>query len=120
MQYSFKKIEQCNMCGTSTEQAKVLGRRMNCSQGVRPKRKVGISTTIMQCRSCSLIFANPLPIPVNMSQHYGMSAEEYWEENYLQVDENYFKSEIKTFFKLYEKKDDLNALDIGAGFGKCM
>lgn len=108
------------MCGASTEQAKVLGRRMNCSQGVRPKRKVGISTTIMQCRSCTLIFANPLPVPFNISQHYGTPPEEYWHQNYFQIDENYFKPQIETFLKLYGKSENLQALDIGAGVGKCV
>lgn len=120
MQYSFKNIEQCNMCGTSTNQAKVLGRRMNCSQGVRPKRRVGIAITIMQCQLCSLVFANPLPIPVSISQHYGNPPEKYWHENYFKIDENYFKTQINTFFELYGTHRNLQALDIGAGIGKCM
>lgn len=120
MQYLFKNIEQCNMCGTSTEKAKVLGRRLNRSQGVRPKHKVGIATTIMQCQLCSLIFANPLPLPVSMSQHYGTPPEEYWHQDYFKIDESYFKAQINTFFELYETRGNLQALDIGAGVGKCM
>jgi 2-polyprenyl-3-methyl-5-hydroxy-6-metoxy-1,4-benzoquinol methylase len=120
MQYSFKNIEECNMCGTSIEKAKVLGRRMNRSQGVRPNKRIGISTTIMQCQLCSLIFANPLPIPASMSQHYETPPEEYWHQNYFEMNENYFKSQIKTFFELYKSRENLQALDIGAGVGKCM
>lgn len=108
------------MCSAPTENAKVLGRRMNQSQGMRPNNRVGISTTIVQCRSCSLIFANPLPIPATMSQHYGTPPEEYWDKNYFETDEDYFKSQIDTFFELYKSQDNLKALDIGAGVGKCM
>jgi 2-polyprenyl-3-methyl-5-hydroxy-6-metoxy-1,4-benzoquinol methylase len=108
------------MCGTSTENAKVLGRRMNRSQGIRPKRKVGIATTIMQCQSCTLIFSNPLPIPISISQHYGTPPEKYWNENYFNINENYFKTQINSFFELYGTRENLQALDIGAGIGKCM
>lgn len=108
------------MCGASVDDAKVLGRRMNQSQGVRPKQKVGIATTVMKCQSCGLIFSNPLPIPQTMEQHYGTPPESYWHEDYFKIDENYFKPQIDTFFSLYDKSENLTALDIGAGIGKCM
>jgi ubiquinone/menaquinone biosynthesis C-methylase UbiE len=120
MQYTFKNIEHCNLCGASTAGAKVLGRRMNCSQGARPSKKVGISTTIMQCRTCSLVFANPLPIPASISQHYGTPAEDYWKPSYFEIDEDYFTEQIDKFFELYGKRENLTALDIGAGIGKCV
>lgn len=120
MQYSFKEVKQCNMCQAPIEKARTLGRRLNRSQGIRPNKKVGISTTVMQCRICQLIFSNPLPIPASMSQHYGTPAEDYWRPDYFELNEDYFKEQIDTFLNLYEIKDNLIALDIGAGIGKCM
>lgn len=120
MNYFFKTIENCNMCGDSTENALVLGRRMNGSQGIRPKKKIGISTTVMQCKNCSLIFSNPLPIPEDMSQHYGTPPEDYWIERYFEIDENYFKDQLEIFNALNLRNNQITALDIGAGLGKCM
>lgn len=108
------------MCAEPTEHAKVLGRRMNCSQGIRPKRRVGISTTVMKCRSCGLIFSNPLPIPGDMSQHYGIPAEDYWVPKEFEFNLDFFNSHIDTFNRLYKKNGKKTALDIGAGLGKCM
>ena len=108
------------MCAAPVENARVLGRRMNRSQGIRPKGKVGISTTIMKCRSCSLVFANPLPIPDDMSQHYGMPAEDYWVPKEFEIDHDFFNTNIDTFKRLYQKNGGMTALDIGAGLGKCM
>lgn len=120
MQYKFEDILKCNMCAAPTEQAKILGRRMNRSQGVRPTGKVGISTTIMKCNSCSLVFSNPLPIPEDLNQHYGIPAEEYWTAKEFELDLSFFDSRIETFKKLYVEKDNIEVLDIGAGLGKCM
>lgn len=108
------------MCDEPVETARVLGRRMNLSQGIRPKRKVGISTTVMKCRSCSLVFSNPMPIPDDLSQHYGIPAEDYWVPKEFEVDHNIFSSSIETFKRLYQKNGKMTALDIGAGLGKCM
>lgn len=108
------------MCAAPVENAWVLGRRMNRSQGIRPKGKVGISTTIMKCRSCSLVFSNPMPIPDDMSQHYGMPAEDYWVPKEFEIDHDFFNTNIDTFKRLYQKNGGMTALDIGAGLGKCM
>lgn len=79
----------------------------------------------MQCDVCDLIYSNPLPIPNSIQDHYGVPAEDYWEKEYFGFDaaDEYFKSEIETFEKLYgaspaQKK--LTALDVGSGIGKCM
>ena len=34
------------MCGSSTDLHKILGKRLNESQGKNPKNKVGITTTV--------------------------------------------------------------------------
>lgn len=116
--YNFTLKTVCNMCGGSEQ--KILGKRLNQSQGKNPKNKVGITTTIVQCKQCGLIFSNPQPIPEKISDHYGVPPEEYWKGDYFKLDEQYFKTEIKTLKNLYSFKEGDKALDIGAGLGKCM
>ena len=120
MKYTFETIEKCNMCGVDASAARVLGKRMNRSQGKRPTNKVGITTTVVKCRNCQLIFSNPMPIPASISQHYDTPPESYWKPAYFQVDPDYFKPQIDRFFELYPQKEGLRALDVGAGLGKCM
>ncbi len=121
MNYQFINIDNCNMCGHTTEDAKVLGRRLNGTQGKRPKKKVGITTTVMQCKNCQLIFSNPIPIPETLEQHYGVPPESYWKPEYFVVKENNYKHEIETFKRLNKLPgDNLKSLDIGAGVGHCM
>ena len=95
MNYTFQSIESCNMCGASSENFKTLGKRMNRSQGKNPRKKVGITTTVQQCKSCDLIFSNPMPIPKDLQDHYGMPPENYWVENYFTVEPTYFSGVIQ-------------------------
>lgn len=120
IKYSFKTIDRCNMCESDTSKFKVLGKRLNKSQGKSPKKKVGISTTIIQCKNCGLIFSNPLPIPQNIQDHYGTPPESYWVEEYFKVSEDYFSTEIARLKNLIGNLESKTTLDIGAGIGKCM
>lgn len=121
-EYRFLPVPVCNMCGESTIGASVLGKRMNRSQGMRPVAKVGICTTVVKCRRCALIFSNPLPVPPDLSQHYGIPAENYWNESYFTLQDDYFSEQIARFHLIAGSKDVRGkfALDIGAGVGKCV
>jgi ubiquinone/menaquinone biosynthesis C-methylase UbiE len=119
-QYTFIDIEHCNMCGSSVAGHKILGKRLNRSQGRNPKNKIGITTTVMRCETCRLVYANPQPIPKNLQDHYGIPPEAYWSEAYFKINDRYFTQEINTLKKLYPFKPGDKALDIGAGLGKCM
>ncbi len=120
MKYLFKTVSTCNMCGSSEAGHKLLGQRLNQSQGFRPKSKSGISVSIFKCRNCSLIFSNPLPIPNNIQDHYGLPAEDYWNEEYFIYKEDYFSYELDKLEQLMKITPEMKALDIGAGLGKCM
>jgi len=108
------------MCGSPTESHKILGKRMNQSQGLNPKNKAGITTTVAKCSNCDLVYANPQPIPFDIQDHYGVPPEEYWKESYFEIDEGYFQGEIARLQELISIQSGMKSLDIGAGLGKQM
>ncbi|WP_201766016.1 class I SAM-dependent methyltransferase [Cesiribacter andamanensis] len=108
------------MCGDETSGHKVLGQRMNKSQGLNPKANSGITTSVLQCTNCKLIYSNPQPIPFDIQDHYGVPPEAYWKEEYFTHHPEYFASEIAIAKRLLPEQQGLKALDIGAGLGKCM
>lgn len=118
--YTFRDIERCNMCHSPSGAFKVLGKRLNQSQGFRPSRKIGITTTIVQCTNCRLIFSDPMPVPASVQDHYGVPPEEYWNDDYFKVDENYFVGEINWLKRLKKIEPGMKSLDVGAGLGKQM
>jgi SAM-dependent methyltransferase len=118
--YQFVDIAACNMCGADATHADVLGRRLNRPQGLRPVRRGGIALTIVRCRTCQLIYPNPLPLPAALEQHYGMGPELYWRDSYFAESPggDYFAEQLRTFFRLHGDQRGLRALDVGAGIGK--
>ena len=120
LHYYFNYIEKCNMCGSFAEKHRILGQRLNQSQGFSPRSKLGISTSVMKCNNCGLIFSNPQPVPFDIQDHYGVPPENYWRPEYFIIDEKYFIHEISTAKTLSQFKDGMKALDIGAGLGKGM
>ncbi|MCJ8291931.1 MAG: class I SAM-dependent methyltransferase [Crocinitomicaceae bacterium] len=120
LKYRFKKIDHCEMCGSKTSNHKVLGQRLNQSQGFRPKKKNGISVSIQKCKVCNLIYSNPLPIPNNLQDHYGAPPEDYWIESYFNWTPDYFAFQINEIKELMPFQSGMKALDIGAGIGKAM
>jgi 2-polyprenyl-3-methyl-5-hydroxy-6-metoxy-1,4-benzoquinol methylase len=118
MRYDFVKVESCNMCGDDVKKHKILGQRLNGQVGFRPRNKQGITVTIARCNSCGLIYSNPMPIPFNLQDHYGIPPESYWIPEYFEIDENNFSYEINVVKDLLGFKEGMTALDIGAGIGK--
>jgi SAM-dependent methyltransferase len=118
--YTFRYASRCDMCGASKEQHRVLGKRLNRSQGRSPRAKTGVSVTVVQCARCRLIFPNPLPIPRSIQDHYCLEPEEYWQREYFVADSAYFSEQIKRFNSLFVGNGPGRALDIGAGTGKCL
>jgi SAM-dependent methyltransferase len=116
--YKLVEATHCNMCGTSAADAKVLGRRLNRHQGLRPRSKVGVATTIVRCRACHLVFANPLPLPEDIGQHYDLDPEVYWDQAHLDKPE--LGDLADRFRALWTGGGTPRALDIGAGLGQTM
>jgi 2-polyprenyl-3-methyl-5-hydroxy-6-metoxy-1,4-benzoquinol methylase len=120
IKYKFEEISTCEMCGGDVSCHKVLGMRLNKSQGLRPKKKSGISVSVKKCSSCGLIYASPMPVPFDIQEHYGMPPEEYWIPSYFEWSPSYFAKELDTLKRLMNISPGAKALDIGAGIGKCM
>ena len=118
--YHFNFIGHCNMCGSLAGNHKILGKRLNQSQGKNPQKKTGITTTICKCTTCGLIYSNPQPVPLDIQDHYGVPPENYWKQNYFVSDANYFKNEIEQLKKLIAFRAGMKSLDVGAGLGKAM
>jgi SAM-dependent methyltransferase len=110
------------MCGDSTKHHRILGQRLNTSQGLKPKSKIGISTTVQKCSLCGLVYANPQPIPFDIADHYGIPPEDYWRthKNYFEWTPEYFSRELSVLKGLMNIIPGSKALDVGAGLGKCM
>lgn len=118
--YHFKKIDKCNMCGSDVSTHKILGKRLNSSQGKNPKRKTGITTSVVKCNQCELIYSNPQPIPFDIQDHYGVAPENYWKPEYFLIKPEYFQGEIERLKKMKAIEPGMKSLDIGAGLGKAM
>lgn len=120
MQYSFETVTNCEMCGDPVTNHKVLGQRLNLSQGLSPKSKTGISVSVMKCKKCELIYAQPMPIPFDIQDHYGTPPEDYWRGDYFTINPDYFSEQIREAKLLLPFSEGMTALDVGAGLGKSM
>lgn len=116
--YKFKQVDNCNMCNAPANSFKILGRRMNRSQGLNPKKFSSLITTIQKCRKCGLIFSNPLPVPIDINDHYNVSPTEYWPDGYFQPDHAGIKAVIEKAV-LYAGPGG-KVLDVGIGVGFAM
>jgi SAM-dependent methyltransferase len=116
--YQLVDVTNCNMCGAPASDAKVLGRRLNRRQGLRPTARVGMATTIMRCKTCHLVFANPMPLPEDIGQHYDLDPEVYWDQDHL--DKPDLGDLAERFHALWRGEGTPRALDIGAGLGQTM
>ncbi len=116
--YRFEPVNSCVMCGSSG--ARVLGRRLNAHQGLRPRHRRAIATTVMQCRQCQLIYCDPRPVPESVAQHYDRPPETYWHADYFGEDSEYFKPVVTSFRRLWIGDGTPRALDVGAGIGRAM
>ena len=120
MKYEFLRNDKCNFCERETSNNKVIGIRLNKSQGFHPKKLSGISISIIRCKSCNLVYPSHTPIPYDIQDHYGTPVDEYWDEEYLNHDPDYFSAQIKDAKRLLSHQTNIKALDIGAGVGKGM
>jgi 2-polyprenyl-3-methyl-5-hydroxy-6-metoxy-1,4-benzoquinol methylase len=118
--YTLIPVENCDLCDAGNSQFKILGKRLNGSQGFFPKNKIGITTTVVKCKNCGLVFPNPMPVPAALSDHYGVPPEKYWIPEYFTVNKNEYAGLLSLARNLGDFSGKPKVLDIGAGIGKCM
>ena len=118
IRYTFKPVTNCEMCDDNAANHKVVGQRLNKSQGLHPKSKSGISVSVKRCTNCGLIYSDPQPIPHSIQDHYGIPAESYWDKAYFAWDDSYFLPQIEKAKALINFKPGMKSLDIGSGIGK--
>jgi 2-polyprenyl-3-methyl-5-hydroxy-6-metoxy-1,4-benzoquinol methylase len=116
--YMFVEGRTCNMCGADAEKAKILGVRLDRSQGRQPRDKRGIAVSVCRCFACGLVFANPQPVPRSLADHYGVPPELYWKNVKFDPEPGYFGRQVKTAKRLLDFQPGMKALDIGVGLGK--
>src|SRR4051812_28686546 len=103
--YTFDIINECNMCGSPCETHIILGSRLNQSQGKNPRKKIGITTKVVKCTACALVYSNPRPTPFSIQDHYGVPAESYWKEDYFMINDKDFKGELNILNELLLLKE---------------
>lgn len=124
--YHFRPVTACNMCGADVSESRMLGMRLNRSQGKSPAKRPGVAVSVRRCGRCGLHFADPQPKPESLSDHYGVPADEYWPESYFEVKPEYFARQVADARRLLGLPETPGggerplALDIGAGIGKAM
>lgn len=118
--YSFVWAGHCNMCGHPTTDAKTLGRRLNAHQGIRPIRKLGVTTSIQRCSNCGLAFPNPMPVPATILDHYEVAPSDYWGDEYLDHGNPGMTEHAISAFRGRGCGSHPMALDVGAGLGHAM
>jgi SAM-dependent methyltransferase len=82
-----------------------------------------VAVTIVRCRICGLITADPLPVPQSVTAHYDVSPETYWTDDYFASEQAYMSTELAALARLRKGRDTgarPTALDVGAGLGKGM
>lgn len=94
LRYRFDEVPLCNMCRRESTKNKVLGLRLNSSQGLSPNSKTGVAVSVVRCLGCGLIYSSPLPVPFTIQDHYGIPADDYWIPEYFVENKSYFINEI--------------------------
>jgi SAM-dependent methyltransferase len=117
--YRFQPVAQCDMCGAAPDKFRVMGLRLNHSQGRDPRNASGIAVSVKKCRVCELVFSDPQPVPGSLEAHYG-SPDDYWTPEQFEEEAGYFEAEIATAKRFLGFRTGMRALDIGAGLGKAM
>ena len=105
------------MC--KSRRARVLGRRLDGHQGLRPRRVRGVTTTIVRCRDCGLIYSSPQPVPETLAQHYERPPENYWRDRQMQSSDA-GGVPLGQFRAVWHGDRRPRAVDIGAGLGQTM
>ena len=104
--------EQCCPLCTGGE-AKLLGRR----GGNAHRLGLGKASSVYRCRGCGLVFPNPMPVPLKVSEHYA-DAEKYFAEHSFDGKVTECDNVLASIEELGIQRGRL--LDIGTGRGEML
>lgn len=94
-------------------------RRIGLRGGKSHRENSGIECEIWACGACSLLFPDPMPIPVRgLGQHYAMDAEEYFAAHEELNRSHEARELVQTAERLLDRKGKL--LDVGVGRGEIL
>ncbi len=103
--------QDCPICDIPP--TKLLGVR----GGTAHREGIGVKCDIWACGKCSLIFPNPMPVPVEgANQHYDNEAEHFFDNHNHDKKDEAAKEMLKQAESLLGRKGRL--LDVGAGRGE--
>jgi len=107
-------IEQvCPTC--ETPPSVFIGKRGGASH----REGLGVESEIWQCKRCSLIFANPMPVPEGgLGQHYNVDADEYFQGHDKNEKLESAADLVRQAETLLGRKGKL--LDVGTGRGEVL
>lgn len=87
--------------------------------GASHREHLGVECDIWRCRKCSLIFANPMPVPEKgLGQHYEVEADDYFQAHDKDGKLESAANLVKQAEGLLGRKGKL--LDVGVGRGEIM
>ncbi|HEX6660779.1 MAG TPA: methyltransferase domain-containing protein [Sphingomicrobium sp.] len=112
--YRFLPQSRCDMCGSA--EFKTLGIRLNRRQGFRPRPLSGVAVSVKRCSSCELVYADPMPLPAQVEDHYDLDPADYFDED-LHHPEPAVDPVVSRLVGFTRR---MKLLDIGAGLGRSM
>lgn len=118
--YEFIDAPFCRMCRAPLDHQRVIGKRSDRPQVRHPRRSAGVAVSVKRCRECGLVYADPMPRPLDLQDHYGVPPESYWVPSYFEVRDDHYAGHIANLRRLLNGTSGRKVLDAGAGIGKAM
>lgn len=116
--FRFVPAERCAMCGAGREAFRFLGRRLDRHQGLSVRRRTGASVSVVRCRTCGLVFPDPMPLPDSPASLYGVAPDSYWPPEYFAPPSPAVAAFFAETRSMLGARKRPTALDVGAGIGK--
>lgn len=112
IRYELIDVPHCDMCGSGDRRQ--LGLRLGCSTGLRPHKASAAAIPVKECLACGLIYSDPLPLPLNVEDHYGLDAETYFPFAHVHEPPPFDNRRLE---RLMDVRPGMKVIDVGAGIG---
>ena len=112
VRYDLTPVSACDMCGSDRRHD--LGVRLDRRTGLRPRRASGVAIPVKRCKDCGLIYPDPMPLPVDIADHYNVDPDTYFDAGHLGEWPAFDNSRLAG---LMDVRPGMKAIDVGAGVG---